>query len=105
MLKVVHDDGESNATGASGSGSSLLDKIVRDGARQMLRCPGRQLGQVREAVALQYSASTPMPSTSAAGSVRCLAPRASSSQVRPRPDHARPGAFAKVSMRRQQAFA
>jgi hypothetical protein len=29
MLKVVHDDGHSNATGA---GSSVLDEIVRDGA-------------------------------------------------------------------------
>jgi transposase-like protein len=33
MLKVVHDESESNATGA---GSSLLDEIVRDAARQML---------------------------------------------------------------------
>src|SRR5512133_2989256 len=35
MLKVVHDDGESNATGGA-AGGSLLDEIVRDGARQML---------------------------------------------------------------------
>jgi transposase-like protein len=33
MFKVVHDESESNATGA---GSSLLDEIVRDAARQML---------------------------------------------------------------------
>jgi putative transposase len=33
MLKVVHDENESNATGA---GASLLDEIVRDAARQML---------------------------------------------------------------------
>jgi transposase-like protein len=36
MLKVVHEESESNATGASDSGSSLLDEIVRDGARRML---------------------------------------------------------------------
>jgi putative transposase len=34
MLKVVHDENESNATGAVVA--SLLDEIVRDGARQML---------------------------------------------------------------------
>jgi hypothetical protein len=36
MLKVVHDEAESNATGAVVAGSSLLDEIVRDGARQIL---------------------------------------------------------------------
>jgi putative transposase len=36
MLKVVHDETEANATSASTASSSLLDEIVRDGARQML---------------------------------------------------------------------
>jgi putative transposase len=36
MLKVVHDEAESNATSGSVGSSSLLDEIVRDGARQML---------------------------------------------------------------------
>jgi putative transposase len=37
MLKVVHDEGESNATGGNAAiTGSLLDEIVRDGARQML---------------------------------------------------------------------
>jgi putative transposase len=36
VLKVVGDGGESNATGAATASSSLLDEIVRDGARQML---------------------------------------------------------------------
>jgi putative transposase len=36
MLKVVHDKTEANATSASTASSSLLDEIVRDGARQML---------------------------------------------------------------------
>ena len=37
MLKVVHDECEPNATCAAGGvSSSLLDEIVRDGARQML---------------------------------------------------------------------
>ncbi len=34
MLKVVHDAEASNETGAAGG--SLLDEIVRDGARAML---------------------------------------------------------------------
>ena len=37
MLKVVHDETGPNAVAAMGSpGSSLLDEIVRDGARPML---------------------------------------------------------------------
>jgi putative transposase len=36
MLKVVHDGSEPNVTGGSAGSSSLLDQIVRDGARQML---------------------------------------------------------------------
>jgi len=36
MLKVVHEESEPDATGGSAVGSSLLDQIVRDGARQML---------------------------------------------------------------------
>jgi hypothetical protein len=36
MLKVVHEESEPNATGAAATSSSLLDEIVRDGARQML---------------------------------------------------------------------
>jgi putative transposase len=36
LLKVVHDAGSANANGASTGNASLLDEIVRDGARQML---------------------------------------------------------------------
>jgi hypothetical protein len=36
VLTLVHDEAESNATGVAALGSSLLDEIVRDGARQML---------------------------------------------------------------------
>jgi putative transposase len=36
MLKVVHDGSASNAHAAAGGAESLLDEIVRDGARQML---------------------------------------------------------------------
>ena len=36
MLKVVHDESEPNAASESSASSSLLDEIVRDGARQML---------------------------------------------------------------------
>jgi len=36
MLKVVQDENESNEEAAVAAGGSLLDEIVRDGARQML---------------------------------------------------------------------
>jgi len=36
LLKVVHDAGSANANGASTGNASLLDEIVRDGARQTL---------------------------------------------------------------------
>ena len=36
MLKVVHEESESSATELSERDGSLLDEIVRDGARQML---------------------------------------------------------------------
>ena len=36
MLKVVDEESESNAHGPAAVGGSLLDEIVRDGARQML---------------------------------------------------------------------
>ena len=36
MLKVVHEENESNAHAPAGVGGSLLDEIARDGARQML---------------------------------------------------------------------
>ena len=36
MLKLVHDGSDSDANGVAALGSSLLDEIVRDGARQML---------------------------------------------------------------------
>ena len=36
MLKVVQENNESNRDEPNGAGVSLLDEIVRDGARQML---------------------------------------------------------------------
>jgi len=36
MLKVAHEESESNAHVPAGVGGSLLDEIARDGARQML---------------------------------------------------------------------
>lgn len=36
MLKVVHDPAGSNVSDPAAVSSSLLDEIVRDGARQML---------------------------------------------------------------------
>jgi putative transposase len=36
MLKVVHDDAEASHEAGPATGASLLDEIVRDGARQML---------------------------------------------------------------------
>lgn len=40
MLKVVHEESEANTTTGTGA-ASLLDEIVRDGARQMLAAPFR----------------------------------------------------------------
>ena len=36
MLKVVHDGSESNAHASAAVGGSVLDEVIRDGARQML---------------------------------------------------------------------
>jgi hypothetical protein len=36
MLKLVRDGSDSGASGGSAAGSSLVDEIVRDGARRML---------------------------------------------------------------------
>jgi hypothetical protein len=36
MLKVAHEESESNAHALAAVGGSLLDELVRDGARQML---------------------------------------------------------------------
>lgn len=36
MLKVVHEESESNAIAPAGVGGSLLDELARDGARQLL---------------------------------------------------------------------
>jgi len=36
MLKVVHEGSESNAHAPAAVGGSLLDEVVRDGARAML---------------------------------------------------------------------
>ena len=50
MLTVVHDADEAN--GNEAGGRSLLDEIVRDGARQMLavRARGRRPPRVRHPV-------------------------------------------------------
>jgi hypothetical protein len=52
VLKVVGDGGESSATGAASASLSLLDEIVRDGARQMWprRCRPRSLLTSRPAL-------------------------------------------------------
>lgn len=86
MLKVVHDEAESNGEDAAG-GSSLLDEIVRDGARQMLAAALRaevaayveaHAGEVdgdghRLVVRNGYHAEREV--TTAAGAVRVRAPR------------------------------
>ncbi len=36
MLKVAHEENQTNAHAPAGVGGSLLDEVVRDGARQML---------------------------------------------------------------------
>jgi len=47
MLKVVHEEKRANDNEVSGGGSSLLDEIVRDGARAMLGGVAGRGGRLR----------------------------------------------------------
>jgi putative transposase len=87
MLKVVHDETEANATTASTASSSLLDEIVRDGARQMLAaalqaevaaCIGAHVAEVGEhgwRLVVRNGCHTPREVTTAVGAVPVKQPR------------------------------
>jgi len=86
MLKVVHDESESNENRPVGD-ASLLDEIVRDGARQMLAAAlqaevaayvdahADQLDEAGRRLVVRNGSHLPRPVTTAAGAVPVKAPR------------------------------
>jgi transposase-like protein len=87
MLKVVHEESESTAHVPAGVGGSLLDELVRDGARAMLAAALQaevagyveaHAGEVDEAghrVVVRNGYHAPREVTTAAGAVPVRAPR------------------------------
>jgi len=94
VLKVVHEDSESNEAGGSAS-SSLLDEIVRDGARQMLAAAlqaevaayvearADQLDGEGRRLVVRNGHHQPREVTTAAGAVPVRAPRVNDKRVDP----------------------
>jgi len=94
MLKVVQEESESNETGGSGS-SSLLDEIVRDGARAMLaaalqaevaaylQAHADQVDQAGHRLVVRNGHHQPREVTTAAGAVPVRAPRVNDKRVDP----------------------
>jgi putative transposase len=92
MLKVVHDESRANDNDGSG-GSSLLDEIVRDGARQMLAAAlqvevaayiDAHQGEVDEAghrLVIRNGHHAEREVTTAAGAVRVRAPRVNDKRI------------------------
>src|SRR5271154_2094 len=95
MLKVVHDTGSANAKGASTGNASLLDEIVRDGARQMLAaalhaevaaCVDAHIGEVDEngcRLVVRNGYHDEREVLTAAGAVAVTAPRVNDKRVDP----------------------
>jgi putative transposase len=94
MLKVVHEESSANApSGSAGSSSSLLDEIVRDGARQMLAAALQaevaayieaHRGEVDEAghrLVVRNGFHTEREVTTAAGAVPVRAPRVNDKRI------------------------
>ena len=91
MLKVVHDGEESNASGSTGG--SLLDEIVRDGARQMLAAALRaevaayveahsgELDENGHRLVVRNGYHTEREVTTAAGAVAVRAPRVNDKRI------------------------
>jgi len=87
MLKVVHEESESNAHAPVGVGGSLLDGLVRDGARAMLAAAlqaevaayiDAHAGEVDEAgyrLVVRNGYHQPREVATAAGAVPVRAPR------------------------------
>jgi putative transposase len=94
MLKVVHEESEANVTGGS-AGSSLLDEIVRDGARQMLAAAlsaevaayvvahAHELDEAGRRLVVRNGYHDPRVVTTAAGAVPVHQPRVNDKRVDP----------------------
>jgi putative transposase len=94
MLKVVQEESESNETGGSGS-SSLLDEIVRDGARAMLaaalqaevaayvQAHADHVDEAGHRLVVRNGHHQPREVTTAAGAVPVRAPRVNDKRVDP----------------------
>jgi putative transposase len=92
MLTVVHDESEPNATSGT-SGSSVLDEIVRDGARQMLAAAlqaevaayiaahQHEVDELGRRLVVRNGYHAPREVTTAAGAVRVRAPRVNDRRI------------------------
>ena len=92
MLKAVHEESGSNATGGSAS-SSLLDAIVRGGARQMVAAARRaevaayvdqfadRLDEDGHRLVVRNGYRQPREVTTAAGAVPVRAPRVNDKRI------------------------
>lgn len=96
MLTVVHDGQDPNETGdGAGAGRSLLDEIVRDGARQMLAAAlqaevadyiARHAGEVDgngHRLVVRNGYHTERDVMTAAGAVTVKAPRVNDKRIDP----------------------
>jgi putative transposase len=95
MLKVVHDEAESSTTSGSAGSSSLLDEIVRDGARQMLAAALRaevaayveqftdEVDEAGRRLVVRNGYHRPREVTTAAGTVPVRQPRVNDKRVDP----------------------
>jgi putative transposase len=95
VLTVVHDEAEPNATGVAALGSSLLDEIVRDGARQMLAAALRaevvayieahraELDENGHRLVVRNGYHTEREVTTAAGAVSVRHPRVNDKRIDP----------------------
>lgn len=93
MLKVVQEDGESNGESAVAAGGSLLDQVVRDGARQMLaaalqaevaayvKAHAHELDEDGHRLVVRNGHHQPREVTTASGAVPVTAPRVNDKRV------------------------
>jgi putative transposase len=93
VLKIVHEESRSNANVPAGVGGSLLDELVRDGARQMLAAAlqaevaayiDAHHGEVDEAghrLVVRNGHHAPRQVTTAAGAVPVRAPRVNDKRI------------------------
>lgn len=93
MFKVVHDDQQANDLETAQAGRSLLDEIVRDGARQMLAAALRaevaayveahheELDEHGRRLVVRNGHHEPREVTTAAGAVPVRAPRVNDQRI------------------------